>query len=94
MNIHSTFYLFNTFLGLVAGLALRLNLSLVARVEDCLALPVAHLGQTGSLSLVEVSRGCALIGWIMTFVMPDLGLGVDQSTLVQLFSKKVSLTVV
>ena len=62
--------MFNTFLGLVAGLALRLNLSLVARVEDCLALPVAHLGQTGSLSLVEVSRGCALIGWIMTFLMP------------------------
>ena len=57
--------MFNTFLGLVAGLALSLNLSLVARVEDCLALPVAHLGQTGSLSLVEVSRGCALIGWIV-----------------------------
>ena len=33
-----------TFLGLVAGLALSLNLSLVAGVEDSLALPVAHLG--------------------------------------------------
>ena len=44
MNINSTFYLFNTFLGLVAGLTLSLNLSLVAGVEDSLALPVAHLG--------------------------------------------------
>ena len=33
-----------TFLRLVAGLTLGLNLSLVAGVEDRLALPVAHLG--------------------------------------------------
>ena len=33
-----------TSLGLVAGLALSLHLSLVAGIEDSLALPVAHLG--------------------------------------------------
>ena len=66
----------DTFLGLVAGLTLSLNLALVAGVEDGLALPVAHLG-AALLEESVLDRGvdrvvsCTTLGASVAIVTSD-----------------------